>query len=147
MPKTAIRQILVVVDDKIAITYLCMGALITRTPFSNALIAHSKMSAADFLKDLPSRNKANFSSFLKQNGKPVVDRVTQQTDDEKRIIFDMKPLLLRYLQSNWGNNPSCSTSSIRSTRSERKRTSDLSSSTTDESENTSGARVKTRRRE
>ncbi|OZC12485.1 hypothetical protein X798_00116 [Onchocerca flexuosa] len=78
---------------------------------------------------------------------PVVDRITQQTDDEKRIIFDMKPLLLRYLQSNWGNNPACSTSSIRSTRSERKRTSDLSSNTTDESENTSGARVKTRRRE
>ncbi|EJW77930.1 hypothetical protein WUBG_11163, partial [Wuchereria bancrofti] len=68
------------------------------------------MSIADFLKDLPSRDKANFSSFLKQNGKPVVVRISEQTDDEKRIIFDMKPLLLRYLQSNWGNNPTCSTS-------------------------------------
>ncbi|VDP11959.1 unnamed protein product [Onchocerca flexuosa] len=87
------------------------------------------------------------ATLMLLNGKPVVDRITQQTDDEKRIIFDMKPLLLRYLQSNWGNNPACSTSSIRSTRSERKRTSDLSSNTTDESENTSGARVKTRRRE
>ncbi|CAG9529684.1 unnamed protein product [Cercopithifilaria johnstoni] len=102
------------------------------------------MSVADFLKDLPSRDKANFSSFLKQNGKPVVARISEQSDDEKRIVFDMKPLLLRYLQSNWGNSPTCSTSSVRS---ERKRTSDVSSNTTDESESTTGARVKTRRRE
>uniref|UniRef100_A0A5S6P9E2 DET1- and DDB1-associated protein 1 N-terminal domain-containing protein n=1 Tax=Brugia malayi TaxID=6279 RepID=A0A5S6P9E2_BRUMA len=73
------------------------------------------MSIADFLKDLPSRDKANFSSFLKQ--------------------------------SNWGNNPTCSTSSNRSARSERKRASDVSSNTIDESESSSGARVKTRRRE
>ncbi|VDO06688.1 unnamed protein product [Brugia timori] len=105
------------------------------------------MSIADFLKDLPSRDKANFSSFLKQNGKPVVVRISKQTDDEKRIIFDMKPLLLRYLQSNWGNNPTCSTLSNRSARSERKRASDVSSNTIDESESSSGARVKTRRRE
>ncbi|KAL3998165.1 Det1 complexing ubiquitin ligase family protein [Acanthocheilonema viteae] len=102
------------------------------------------MSIANFLKDLPSRDKANFSSFLKQNGKPVVARISEQSDDEKRIIFDMKPLLLRYLQSNWGNSPTCSTSSARS---DRKRASDVSSNATDESENTSGTRIKTRRRE
>ncbi|MCP9257956.1 Anamorsin [Dirofilaria immitis] len=126
------------------------------------IMLETGMSTADFLKDLPSRNKANFSSFLKQlkstkashsdygvmifpekNGKPVVARITQQTDDEKRIIFDMKPLLLRYLQSNWETVRI----SIRSARSERKRTSDLSSNTTDESENSNGARIKTRRRE
>uniref|UniRef100_A0A0R3RQ91 DDA1 domain-containing protein n=1 Tax=Elaeophora elaphi TaxID=1147741 RepID=A0A0R3RQ91_9BILA len=138
------------------------------------------MSVADFLKDLPSRNKANFSSFLKQSGKPVVSRMSKQSDDEKRIVFDMKPLLLRYLQSNWGNSSTCSTSVkftsfeflifnqktvksmirgffisvlpaknsvFQSTRSERKRASDVSNNTTDESESTSGARVKTRRRE
>ncbi|VDK68533.1 unnamed protein product [Litomosoides sigmodontis] len=101
-----------------------------------------RMSIADFLKDLPSLDKANFSSFLKQNGKPVVARISEQSDDEKRIVFDMKPLLLRYLQSNWGSNPTCSTSGVRS---DRKRTCDISNNATDE--NTNGARVKTRRRE
>ncbi|VBB28220.1 unnamed protein product [Acanthocheilonema viteae] len=103
------------------------------------------MSIANFLKDLPSRDKANFSSFLKQNGKPVVARISEQSDDEKRIIFDMKPLLLRYLKINWlyiSKN-----SVLQSARSDRKRASDVSSNATDESENTSGTRIKTRRRE
>lgn len=45
-----------------------------------------------------------------QRDRPVITRSAVRSDDEKKIIFDKKPLLLRYLQANWGTGTNSSTS-------------------------------------
>ncbi|VDN24636.1 unnamed protein product [Gongylonema pulchrum] len=101
------------------------------------------MAVSDFLKDLPTSDGANFTTSQK-----CTIAQCARIGNEKHVICDQKPILLKFLKTTWIESVCANRESSPSSHSERKRPSEACNGMAEETDEGDEARgSKTRRTE